>query len=72
MLQPPGTVLYKLLTGHPDRVARELVFLADLTVELRAWPHGTWTRVGVDPQAVAGAVIAGWRSSQSRGFGWAG
>jgi hypothetical protein len=58
--QPDGTVLYELLTGHPDRVAHELVFLADLTVELRAWPHGTWSRLGVDPQATAGAVIATW------------
>jgi hypothetical protein len=37
--QPDGTVLYELVTGHPDRTPRELVFLADLTVELRAWPH---------------------------------
>jgi hypothetical protein len=35
--QPDGTVLYELVTGHPDRAPRELVFLADL-VELRAWP----------------------------------
>jgi hypothetical protein len=34
--QLDGTVLYELLTGHPDRVADELVFLPDLTVELRA------------------------------------
>jgi hypothetical protein len=59
--QPDGTVLYELLTGHPDRVPRELVFLADLTVELRAWPADTWSKVGVDPQAAAGAVISGWR-----------
>jgi hypothetical protein len=36
--QPDSTVLYELLTGHPDRAPHELVFLADLTVELRAWP----------------------------------
>jgi len=59
--QPDGTVLFKLLTGHPDRTARELVFLADLTVQLRAWPADTWTKVGVDPQAAAQAVLAGWR-----------
>jgi hypothetical protein len=59
--QPDGTVLYELLTGHPDRATRELVFLADLTVELRAWPSDTWVKVGVDPQAAAAAVIAGWR-----------
>jgi hypothetical protein len=34
--QPDGTVLYELLTGHPDRTAHELVFVADLTRELRA------------------------------------
>jgi hypothetical protein len=34
--QPDGTVLFELLTGHPDRTPHELVFLADLTVELRA------------------------------------
>jgi hypothetical protein len=34
--QPDGQVLYDLVTGHPDRAPRDLVFLADLTVELRA------------------------------------
>jgi hypothetical protein len=34
--QPDDTGLYKQLTGHPDRMPGELVFLADLTVELRA------------------------------------
>jgi hypothetical protein len=38
------------------------VFLADLTVELRAWLTDTWTKVGIDPQTAAGAVVAGWRS----------
>jgi hypothetical protein len=33
--QPDGLVLYELVTGHPDRAPRELVFLADPTVELR-------------------------------------
>jgi hypothetical protein len=59
--QPDGAVLYELVTGHPDRTAQELVFLADLAVELRAWPADTWRKVGVDPQVVAGAVVAGWR-----------
>jgi hypothetical protein len=59
--QPDGTVLYELVTGHPDRTPGELVFLADLTVELRAWPADTWAKVGVDPQAAAGAVVAGWQ-----------
>jgi hypothetical protein len=40
--QPDGTVLYEFVTGHPDRTPHELVFVADLTVELRAWPSDTW------------------------------
>jgi hypothetical protein len=59
--QPDGMLLYELLTGHPDRAPWELVFLADLTVELRAWPTDTWAKVGVDPQAAAAAVVAGWQ-----------
>jgi hypothetical protein len=66
--QPDGTVLYELLTGHPNRVPRELVFLADLTVELRAWPTDTWAKVGVDPQAAAGAVVAGWQRGDLPGL----
>jgi hypothetical protein len=66
--QPDGTVLYELVTGHPDRVPRELVFLADLTVELRAWPTGTWAEVGVDPQAAARAVIGGWQRGDLLGL----
>jgi hypothetical protein len=31
--------VYELATGHPDRQVGELVFLADLTAELRAWPQ---------------------------------
>jgi hypothetical protein len=66
--QPDGTVLYELLTGHPDRTPHELVFLADLTVELRAWPTDTWTKVGIDPQAAAGAVVAGWQRGDLPGL----
>ena len=66
--QPDGTVLYELATGHPDRAPRELVFLADLTVELRAWPTDTWAKVGVDPQAAAGAVVAGWQRGDLLGL----
>jgi hypothetical protein len=66
--QPDGTVLYELLTGHPDRAPGELVFLADLTVELRAWPADTWAKVGVDPQAAAGAVVAGWQRGDLLGM----
>jgi hypothetical protein len=66
--QPDGTVLYGLLTGHPDRASQELVFVADLTVELRAWPLDTWAKVGVDPQAAAGAVVAGWQRGELQGL----
>ena len=37
--QPAGSLLYELVTGHPDRGPGELVLPADLAVELRAWPH---------------------------------
>jgi hypothetical protein len=59
--QPDGTLLYELVTGHPERQPQALVFVADLTVELRAWPRDTWAKVGIDPQAAAGAVVAGWQ-----------
>src|SRR5215207_7411070 len=65
--QPDGTVLYELVTGHPDREAHELVFLTDLAVELRAWPSGTWATLDLDPQATADAIIAGWRGGQVKG-----
>jgi hypothetical protein len=61
-------VLYELVTGYPDRVPRELVFLADLTVELHAWPTDTWAKLDVDPLAAAGAVIAAWRGGHLRGL----
>jgi hypothetical protein len=67
-VQPDGSVLYDLLTGHPDRTSGELVFLPDLTVELRAWPLDTWTKVGIDPQAAARAVVAGWQRGDPLGL----
>ena len=54
-------MLYELLTGHPDRTPHQLVFLADLTVQLRAWPADTWSKAGVDPQAAASAVNSAWQ-----------
>src|SRR4029453_9127387 len=36
--QPAGSLVYELLTGHPEREPGELVLVADLTVELRACP----------------------------------
>ncbi len=70
--QPDGTVLYELVTGHPDRTPRELVFVPDLTCELRAWPSGTWASLGVDAQATAGAVIAAWRGGHVKGLRFGG
>jgi hypothetical protein len=66
--QPDGTLLYELVTGHPDRTPGELVFVADLTVELRAWPTDTWAKVGIDPQAAARAVLAGWQRGDLLGL----
>jgi hypothetical protein len=37
-------------------------------VELRDWPTDTWAKVGVDPQAAARAVVAGWRRGDLLGL----
>ena len=66
--QPDGTLLYELVTGHPDRTPQQLVFIADLTVELRAWPADTWTKVGIDPQTAVGAAVAGWQRGDLLGL----
>jgi hypothetical protein len=66
--QPDGTVLYELVTGHPDRAAHELAFVPDLTLELRAWPADTWNKVGIDPQAAARAVVSGWQRGDLLGL----
>jgi hypothetical protein len=66
--QPHGQVLHELLTGHPDRRPCELVFLADLTVELRAWPQQTWAAVGVSPEAALLGVVDGWRAGHVKGI----
>jgi hypothetical protein len=66
--QPAGSLVYALLTGHPEREPGELVFVADLTVELRAWPQDTWTAIGIDPEQVAQAVIGCWRDGEVTGL----
>jgi hypothetical protein len=66
--QPAGSLVYELATGHPDRQPGELVFPADLTVELRAWPRDTWAAVGVDLDQVAAAVVGCWRRGDFRGL----
>jgi hypothetical protein len=47
--QPAGSLVDALFTGHPEREAGELVLVADLSGELRAWPQDMWAKVGVDP-----------------------
>ena len=66
--QPTGSLVYELLTGHPERESGELLFVADLTVELRAWPPDTWTAIGIDPEQVAQAVIGCWRDGEVTGL----
>jgi hypothetical protein len=66
--QPAGSLIYQLLTGHPKRNTGELVFVADLTMELRAWPQDTWTAVGVDPDQVARRSSAAGRTARSPGY----
>jgi hypothetical protein len=66
--QPAGSLVYALLTGHPKRDAGELVFVAGLACELRAWPQGTWTKVDVDPDQVAQAMIGCWRDGEATGL----
>jgi hypothetical protein len=66
--QPDGSLVYELLTGHPEREPGELVFVADLTGELRAWPHDTWAKLGVDPDQVAQAVIGCWQDGEVSGL----
>jgi hypothetical protein len=66
--QPAGSLVYELVAGHQERQPGKLVFLADLTLELRAWSNDTWTAVGVDPDQVAEAVIGYWRDGQIDGL----
>jgi hypothetical protein len=47
--QPDGRAVYDLLTGHPARTPRQLVFPIDLAVELREWQGTDWaTLFGLD------------------------
>jgi hypothetical protein len=66
--QPAGSLVYELLTGHPEREPGALVFVADLTCELRAWPQDTWAKVDVDPDQVAQAVIDCWQDGEVTGL----
>jgi hypothetical protein len=64
--QPDGRAVYDLLTGHPDRTSRDLVFLADLAVELRAWQEVDFARQGIDVDGVTEAVVQLARRGQVR------
>jgi hypothetical protein len=66
--QPAGSLLYELVTGHPDRQPGELVVLADLAVELRAWPRDRWTARGVDVAQLAAAVVGCWQHGDLLGL----
>jgi hypothetical protein len=64
--QPDGRAVYDLVTGHLDRTSRDLVFVADLAVELRAWQDTDFARQGIDIDGVAEAVVQLARSGQVR------
>ena len=66
--QPSGSLTYELLSGHPEREPGELVFMADMTIELRAWPQDTWAKLGVDPNQVAQSVIGCWQDGEVSGL----
>jgi hypothetical protein len=64
--QPDGRAVYDLVTGHPDREPRELVFVADLAVELRTWRGTDWAAQGIDVDGVAEAIVQLARRGQVR------
>jgi hypothetical protein len=64
--QPDGRAVYDLLTGHPARTQRELVFLVDLAVELREWQDSDWAALGVDIEGAAEALVLLARRGQVR------
>jgi len=64
--QPDGRAVYDLVTGHPDRTSRELVFVADLAVELRTWQDTDWDGLGIDIEGVAEAIVQLARRGQVR------
>jgi hypothetical protein len=64
--QPDGRAVYDLLTGHPARTPRELVFMADLAVELREWQDTDFAAQGIDVDGVAESVVQLARRGQVR------
>jgi hypothetical protein len=66
--QPAGSLLYELVTCHPDRDPGELVFPADLAVELRAWPPATSAPLTAELAPVAAAVVGCWQRGDLLGL----
>jgi hypothetical protein len=64
--QPAGSLVYELATGHPDRQAGALVFPADLTEELRAWPQERWATLGIDLDQVVATAGPGLLATRRR------
>ena len=64
--QPDGTGAVGAADRHLDPTTGQLVLPADLTLEAAAWPTDIWAKVGVDLQAAAGAVVAGWHGGHLR------
>jgi hypothetical protein len=64
--QPDGRAVYDLLSGHPDRTSCDLVFVADLVVELRAWQDTDFAAQGIDIDGVSEAVVRLARRGQVR------
>jgi hypothetical protein len=55
--QPDAQRLFELLTCRPDRHPGALVFLSDLSAEL-AGQGMSWSRIGIDYEAVTDRLIA--------------
>jgi hypothetical protein len=66
--QPAGSLLYELVTGHPDRAPRELVFPADLAEELHAWPPDLSAALTAELVPVAAAVVWCWQRGDLLGL----
>jgi hypothetical protein len=64
--QPDGRAVYDLLSGHPDRSPRELVFLADLAVDLRTWQDTDFAHQDIDVDGVTEAIVQLARRGQVR------
>jgi hypothetical protein len=64
--QPDGRAVFDLLTGHPDRTSREVVFVADLAVELRTWQDTDFAHQGIDIDSITEAITQLARRGQVR------